>query len=106
PSSSEHSPSVSSASSPHHIPLSPGNSVTSDLADYLTSNYDAYQINADIYNNYPNAYLMDSTSSLNNYNRNCNKRSIDIFDGLVQDVKRKRIEPHYNEGNYYNRSKD
>src|SRR5204863_2811398 len=44
-SSSEHSPSISSASSPHHIPLSPGNSVTSELNnDYLQSNFDYSQL--------------------------------------------------------------
>jgi len=97
-SSSEHSPSISSASSPHHIPLSPGNSVTSDLTnDYLPSNYDFSQMsNADIYTN--PSYLINSTTGLNyNNNRTSNKRSVDMFDGFVQDVKRKRIGPQYDE---------
>ncbi|CAI2175628.1 1437_t:CDS:2 [Funneliformis geosporum] len=102
-SSSEHSPSISSASSPHHIPLSPGNSVTSELNnnDYLPSNYENYDVysqlaNGELYD-FTNNYLMDSTTGLNNYNRTSNKRSVDMFDGFVQDVKRKRIEPHYND---------
>ncbi|GBB95146.1 hypothetical protein RclHR1_02490001 [Rhizophagus clarus] len=96
-SSSEHSPSISSASSPHHIPLSPGNSVTSDLTnDYLP--YDISQIpNPDIYNYTNPTYLIDSTTGLNYNNRTSNKRSVDMFDGFVQDVKRKRIEPQYDE---------
>ncbi|CAB5216487.1 unnamed protein product [Rhizophagus irregularis] len=98
-SSSEHSPSISSASSPHHIPLSPGNSVISDLTnDYLPSNFDFSQIsNAEICNYTSPTYLIDSTTSLNYNNRTSNKRSVDMFDGFVQDVKRKRIDPQYNE---------
>lgn len=100
-SSSEHSPSISSVSSPHHIPLSPGNSVTSELNnDYSSSNYENYDVysqfaNGELYD--LNTYLMDSTNGLNNYNRSSNKRSVDMFDGFVQDVKRKRIEPHYDD---------
>ncbi|RHZ83628.1 hypothetical protein Glove_89g95 [Diversispora epigaea] len=116
PTPPQYSPRTSSSPSPRQVPLSP-DSNTSDLTNI--SAYSPFSISSqDLYNypnpDYPNSFDIDnefndldfnSYPNLNNNPsqsavpniRHSQKRSVDVFDDFCQDVKRKRINPLYNE---------
>lgn len=69
------------------------------------SKNDLYTFSADHSNVGPNTFDLDNYLLNNNSHaavpniRNSQKRSVEVFDDFCQDVKRKRIDPLYNEGN-------